>query len=239
MALEKLGFIKTSLLDFPGQVSAVIFTPSCNLRCPYCHNPELVSGSLPPDLIQKETVLQHLEKRKSILGGVCITGGEPLLHPDLPDLIESIHSLGLKVKVDTNGTRPDKLPLLKADYIAMDIKTDPQKYPLLLRATREETRNVEKSIKWIISSGIPHQFRTTVVSGIVGKEDIKVICELLKGAQELVLTQFRPGKLLDPSYNSKLPPTLEELQDLKSLADKAGIPCRIRTSLGENKQGNL
>ena len=136
MALKKLGFIKTSLLDFPGQVSAVIFTPSCNLRCPYCHNPELVSGSLPPDLIQKETVLQHLEKRKSILGGVCITGGEPLLHPELPDLIESIHSLGLKVKVDTNGTRPDKLPPLKADYLAMDIKTDPKKYPLLLRATQ-------------------------------------------------------------------------------------------------------
>lgn len=231
MPLERLGFIKTSLIDYPGTVSAVVFTPGCNLRCPYCHNPELVTGSLPPDLIQKNSVLKHLEKRKSILGGVCITGGEPLLHKDLPEFIETLHVLGLKVKVDTNGTFPERLSLLRADFIAMDIKTDPEKYPLLLGAGESQATNLKESIRWIIASGIPHQFRTTVVPGIVGKEDLQRVLPLLAGAKELVLTQFRPGKLLDPSFSTKLPPTLEELGELKALAENAGIPCRIRTSL--------
>ena len=132
MALSNLGLVKTSLIDFPGEVAAVVFSFGCNLRCPFCHNPTLVNGSHPEDFISRGEILSFLKKRRNVLGGVCITGGEPLLHSDLVLLITEIKALGLKVKLDTNGTVPDRLREVKADYVAIDFKTSPEKYGLLI-----------------------------------------------------------------------------------------------------------
>ena len=129
--------LKTTLLDFPGEVAAAVFTPGCNLRCPYCHNPELVRPPFPDEMISLEKLGVFLEKRASLLGGVCITGGEPLLHDNIGDLVSLIRSHGLKVKLDTNGTFPERLARIDADYIAMDLKTDPEKYHRLLPPGRE------------------------------------------------------------------------------------------------------
>ncbi len=127
----RIGLVKTSLVDFPAEVAAALFIRGCNLRCPYCHNPELVLGPEPPGLLDPEEVLAFLHRRKNVLGGVCVSGGEPLLHPELPEFLREIRHLGLKVKLDTTGTLPEALGRIEADYIAMDLKTVPEKYGLL------------------------------------------------------------------------------------------------------------
>ena len=230
-SLSRLGLIKSSLIDYPGEVAAVVFTFGCNLRCPYCHNPELVSGSPPPDLVQRDAVIEYLEKRKSILGGVCITGGEPLMHSGLPALVEKIHSLGLKVKIDTNGTFPEVLPEIKADYIAMDLKTIPGKY-YLLGASEKHTAEIFRSLNWIKKSGIPHEFRTTLAKGIAGQEEAEEFAVLLSGADKAVLAQFRPGITLDPAYQALPPTSLEEMKEFQRVLLSKGINCEIRLSGG-------
>ena len=201
MSCEQIGLVKTSLIDYPGEVAAVLFLPGCNLRCPYCHNPELVAPPYPADLIPRSEVMAFLKKRKKVLGGVCITGGEPLLHVDLPGLVEEIHSLELKVKLDTNGSFPGRLYPESYDYIAMDFKTSPGKYGLVKNRNDDQTRGalaeaVLEAAEKIIRSGVPHEFRTTVVPGIVTPEDIREIAEILRGAERYVLAGFRPGKTL-------------------------------------------
>ena len=129
--MQFYGFQKCTLLDFPGEVAATLFVRGCNFRCPFCHNRELVVDTdkiLPFDT---EEIFKYLEKRKNVLGGVCITGGEPLLYDELPGVIEKIHKLGLKVKIDTNGSKPGMLAKIKVDCIAMDIKTSFEKYNLM------------------------------------------------------------------------------------------------------------
>lgn len=146
MALDRLGLVKTTLLDYPGEVAATIFTPGCNLRCPYCHNPDFVSGDPTGEEITLGEFFRFLEKRKGVLGGICITGGEPLIHKDLGDLIAAVRERGLKVKLDTNGTFPERLASLDVDYIAMDLKTIPDNYPFLAppaRGTRPLPRESE------------------------------------------------------------------------------------------------
>ncbi len=222
----KLGLQKTTLVDFPGEVAATIFFPGCNLRCPYCHNPDLVLPPFPEDLLDMETVKAFLRKRAPVLGGVCLTGGEPLLHEELFELADFIHSLGLKVKVDTNGTLPQQLCRVKADYIAMDVKTSPGKYDLVGLPGAGE--RVLESVAQILSSGIPHEFRTTVAPGIVTEADISRIAACIQGADRYVLAQFRPGKTLDPAFENTLPYTIQTLETMKALVEKAGIPCKIR-----------
>ncbi|TVR85141.1 MAG: anaerobic ribonucleoside-triphosphate reductase activating protein, partial [Spirochaetaceae bacterium] len=135
MALQYLGLRKTSLIDFPGRLAAVVFTHGCPLRCPFCHNPELVQGPLPESFLPAAEVLAFLRKRANLLSGVVISGGEPLLHADLPQLITKIGALGLGVKVDTSGALPQSLAeilrLEAVTYVAMDIKTAPGRYPEL------------------------------------------------------------------------------------------------------------
>jgi len=225
------GLQKTTLIDFPGIVAATVFIPGCNLRCPYCHNPELVMEINPDTLYTYEQIIGFLEKRHNVLQGVCLSGGEPLLYEELTDLINIIHSLGLKVKIDTNGTIPEKLSLLSADYIAMDIKTRPAKYHLVCKQNiKHIATKIKNSIRWIISSGIPHEFRTTIAPGIVDKEDIHEICTHLKGTRKYVLSQFRPSHTLDPAYEQFPPTDLETLEELQRIVNDSGIPCRIRYS---------
>ena len=219
----------------------MLFTPGCNLRCPFCHNPELVGNRVPESFITRSDIVAFLSRRQSVLGGVVITGGEPCAHDDLPDLMQEIVSLGLKVKLDTNGTFPDALVDLPLAYVAMDIKTSPDKYGLVIgddSSTQYELfanaptetiwDRVARSIDWIISSGIDHEFRTTVVPGIVTEHDISTITNHIKGAKRYVLAGFRPINTLDPQYASQEPFPVEVLESMKATVENSGMSCSIR-----------
>ncbi len=225
--LDYLGLVKTSLIDFPKEVAAVIFTFGCNLRCPYCHNPEFVHGSPPSDMWSREEVLRFLEKRRNVLGGVCITGGEPFLHPEIADLIGQISSLGLKIKVDTNGTSPELLRAVKPDYIAMDLKTIPGKYHLM-GASEKQTADILRSLDWLKGSGIPHEIRTTVLEPFVEESDMDEFAGMTDGADRLILARFRPGKTLDPFLSETPPPSPDFMKRLETLLAARGIPVSLR-----------
>ncbi len=237
MTLDHLGLVKTTLLDYPGEVAATVFTPGCNLRCPYCHNPDFVTGNPTGEEISLDEFIQFLEKRKGVLGGICITGGEPLIHKDIAELIGAIRERGLKVKLDTNGTFPERLASMEVDYIAMDLKTVPENYPFLAPkgpGTATLAKRIHESIGWIKASGIPHHFRTTAVPGIVGEREWKGIMDLVQGEEVFHLSGFRPVNTLDPSFADILPyprETLEKWQ--KELMDR-GTDCILRISEGYN-----
>ena len=225
--IKSAGFIKTTLVNYPGKVAAALFLPGCDLRCPYCHNPELVLNTA-DDLVAIDEILAYLEKRKGLLQGVCISGGEALVHDDLGELVKAIKGMGYLVKIDTNGTFPDRILSLEPDFIAMDIKTVPEKYPLL-SPVRDETLpdKIKASIKIIKESGIEHEFRTTVAPGVVDREDIQNICKLLSGAQYYVLAGYVPGHTLDPNFTQDTY-TNQELHQMADIVRAAGIPLKLR-----------
>jgi pyruvate formate lyase activating enzyme len=196
------GLQKSSLIDYPGKVSCVIFLTGCNFECPYCHNPDLARGRY-PQRIEASQVMDMLAHRKQLLDGVVISGGEPTLHPGLPELCRDIRSLGYAVKLDTNGSRPDVLAQLiqdaMVDYIAMDIKTAPDAYrpPICDADTRP---NIERSIRLIINSGLDHEFRTTCVRPFVDAPIIERIAKALTGARQYCLQRFQETTLLQAEY---------------------------------------
>ncbi|HOV14540.1 MAG TPA: anaerobic ribonucleoside-triphosphate reductase activating protein [Spirochaetota bacterium] len=223
------GFQKLTLLDYPEEVAATIFTGGCNLRCPFCHNKDLVF--LPDNLpeIEWKTIYDYLKKRKSMLGGVCITGGEPLLYDRITGYIEDIKGLGLKVKIDTNGTNPQLLKKLKVDYVAMDIKTSLEKYHLLGFTGKNDIEGLIKdSIEIILNLNIKYEFRTTVVPDLVNTDDIIKICDLIKPARKYVLAQFRPKNLLDTNWENIIPYKEDVLREMKSIVEKNKINCELR-----------
>lgn len=225
------GIQKTTLIDFPGEVAATIFTAGCNLRCPYCHNPELINNIEQLEAIDWQDIYVFLQKRKNVLGGVCITGGEPLLHDKIAEVINDIHSLGLKVKVDTNGTFPGKLADLNVDFIAMDIKTSLDKYSLLGYQGKSDIKKlINKSLEYILNSGTDYEFRTTVVPEIVTIKDIEKIIPLIKGAKKYTLAQFRPGNTLAEDFKTIHPYPLDVLEKMKDLVESHNIPCEIRAN---------
>ncbi len=228
MRLERVGLQKTTLIDYPDKVASTVFTYGCNLRCPYCHNPQLVQGPGPEDFITIDEFFSFLEKRKSVLDGVCITGGEPLLYDDLPDFIEHIQELGLKVKLDTNGTLPERLKKTKPDYIAMDLKTVPEKYAQFLGSGKSTAELIYASLNYLRNCGIAHEVRTTWAPGIVDIDDIPDMAELLKGIEKYYITAFRQGNILDSSYNSQSPPSDSFLEDIAEEFLKEGITAIIR-----------
>ncbi len=185
------GFQKLTLLDFPGKVAATVFTGGCNLRCPFCHNARLVRAPLAFDTEEAE-VLSYLERRRGILDGVCITGGEPMLQEDLADFTARLHDMGYAVKLDTNGSFPQKLRKLLAggtvDYVAMDVKSSPAGYPAAT-GCHIPFETFAESIKVLRESGVAYEFRTTVVKGIHKKEDLVEIAKLL-GDEPYFLQRF-------------------------------------------------
>ena len=227
--MQFYGFQKCTLLDFPGEVAATLFVKGCNFRCPFCHNKELVVDAEKIMPFDTEDIFKYLEKRKNVLGGVCITGGEPLLYDELPEIIEKIHKLGLKVKIDTNGSKPDMLAKIKVDCIAMDIKTSFEKYNLMKYTGSDDlVELLKKTINYLLSSDIDYRFRTTVVPGIVEITDIKKIVKTIKGAKKYILAQFRSHNTLDPEWEKVVPYHSEVLLEMKKVVDDAGIPCEIR-----------
>ena len=225
--IKSAGFIKTTLINYPGKVAAALFLPGCDLRCPYCHNPELVLGTA-DDLVSLDEILAYLEKRRGLLQGVCISGGEPLVHSDLGELVKAIKGMGYLVKIDTNGTFPDRILPLEPDFIAMDIKTTPEKYTMLSPVQDASLPDkIKASIEIIKKSGIEHEFRTTVAPGIVDMEDIRNICKLLPGAQYYVLAGYVPGHTLDPDFTQDTY-TNQQLHQMADIVRDAGIPLKLR-----------
>jgi pyruvate formate lyase activating enzyme len=228
VALDRLGLQKTTLVDYPGEVAATLFTNGCNLSCPYCHNPELISGPPPDDFLSREEVLSYLRKRRRVLGAVCITGGEPTMHEDLPDLVSDIHELGLKVKVDTNGTMPQRLQAVGADYYAMDVKTAPAHYERL--GMPEAAERIRRSMEILRALPVVHEFRTTMVPGIVDESDASEICDALEPNDSYTIAQFRPLVTLDPAYRTVAPFPMEQLEAMRDRCVKRGINVHLRSA---------
>lgn len=217
--------MKQTLVDYPGEIAAVIFTQGCNLRCPFCHNGHLVTkpGKMANEYMPVEEVLTFLAERQEFLDAVVITGGEPTLHPDLPDLIKSIKALGYLVKLDTNGTNSVMLDyLLKnklLDYVAMDIKA-----PLELKAyldacgnlSREDFFNIRNSINLLLNAAIKTEFRTTVIPALHTEEDIEEIARYIKGAGLYSIQQFNPEVTLEVYYGDLVPYDKEQMQNIAS-----------------------
>ena len=188
------GIQKLSLQDFPEKLSAIVFTGGCNLRCPFCHNAGLALGNGQEEIMSEDQLLSFLEKRKGRLEGVCISGGEPTLQPDLEDFIRKIRAQGFAVKLDTNGTNPEKLARLidegLLDYVAMDIKNSPAKYGETSGIDGMNTDNIQKSIDILMQNRVPYEFRTTVVEEFHTVEDIQDIGSWIKGAPRYYLQTF-------------------------------------------------
>ena len=217
------GWVRTSLIDYPGKIAAVLFTSGCNFRCPYCQNSELVlhPESLPE--IDPAEIFQFLTRRRGLIDGVVITGGEPTLQKGLDDFMRKLKELGLAIKLDTNGYRPQVLrDLLERDlldYVAMDIKASPAKYPLAAGVPIDVQR-IEKSVRLILSSGIDHEFRTTVVPGIVAPEDVEEMAKLITGAEKYILQQFRPQGTIEPRFREVAPYPAQMLLEMAQAAER-------------------
>ena len=190
------GLQKLTLLDYPGQVACTVFTGGCNFRCPYCHNASLV---LPERVAEEpggaEGVLRFLEKRRGVLDGVAVSGGEPLLQPGLADFLRAIRAMGYRIKLDTNGSFPERLRALVeeglVDYVAMDVKNAPALYAETAGLKLLDMAAVERSREYLMSGVVPYEFRTTLVRGLHTPESVRAAAEWIAGARAYYLQQFR------------------------------------------------
>ena len=216
------GFQKMTLLDYPERVACTVFTGGCNFRCPFCHNASLVTDINLKSAFSEEEILSFLKKRQGILDGVCITGGEPLLQPDIKQFIIKIKSLGFKVKLDTNGSFPDKLKELidekLVDYVAMDIKNSKEKYLITAGVTKDIMPFIEKSVKILLENRVDYEFRTTVTAQHHTVEDIENIAKWIKGAKRYFIQGFvDSGEILGETLLSS--PDEKTLQSMEKAAD--------------------
>ena len=212
------GLQKLTLLDFPGRIACTVFLGGCNLRCPFCHNASLVlpREDTPPPVTAEE-LLAFLQKRRGRLQGVCVTGGEPTLYPDLPDLLRQIHLLGYEVKLDTNGTNPEMLRTVLAeglaDYVAMDIKNSPARYAETCGGV-DVLDKVKESAALLMQSGIDYEFRTTLAHPLHTREDLIAIGQWLQGARRYFLQQFvDSGDLIGTGLIPLTPDEMEAMRE--------------------------
>lgn len=211
------GFQKMTLLDFPGKVACTVFTGGCNFRCPFCHNALLVTENYKSEFTEEE-ILSFLEKRKGLLDGVCITGGEPLLQPDIADFIKKIKAMGYAVKLDTNGSFPEKLKALVndglIDYVAMDMKNSIEKYALTTGSNDSILPGIEESIDFLLDGAVDYEFRTTVVKEYHTISDITAAAERIKGARRYFLQYFEDsGGLISDGLHPVDKETMEQMKD--------------------------
>ena len=225
------GLQKLTLLDYPGRIACTVFLGGCNFRCPFCHNGGLALGGDSDGIMSVEELLAFLDSRRGRLQAVCISGGEPTLHPDLPALIGEIKSRGFEVKLDTNGTNPEMLSLLIADglvdYVAMDIKNSPDKYALttgLISNSEFQISNfnaVRESAALLMQGRVDFEFRTTLAKELHSAEDMEIIGKWLSGGEKYFLQTYRDeGDLLVGGFTAFSP---EETGELLAVL-KAYIP---------------
>lgn len=210
------GLQKTSLADFPNRVASVLFTPGCNLRCPFCHNWRIVLDPKPP-FLNEEDALKILKERKRFVDAVVVTGGEPTIHKELPEFLKKLKTHGFAVKLDTNGFDHKMLEkcLPYLDYVAVDVKTSMQKYPKLGATDASE---LVRTIEMLKAQKVECEFRTTVVPSFVNERDLHEICELVKGARIFALQQFVPEDTLANDWSTVKP---YPLQVISAFAEEA------------------
>ena len=205
--LARVGLRKTSLVDFPGRVAAVLFTPGCNFVCPYCHNAPLVLGGsadAPDDgLLDLAEAVAIIEGRAGRIGGVVLSGGEPLLQAELPGLAARFRQAGLAVKLDTNGSFPDRITSIGAAYVALDLKTVPELYPRLAPGLEGVADKILESLEVLRRSGCDFEVRITCAPGFAGPDEADGLAALLEPGDRVVLQAFRPGGCLDPEWDTR------------------------------------
>ena len=223
-----LGFQKLTLLDYPGHVACIVFTGGCNFRCPFCHNASLVHATAEP--IDATEILAYLQKRRAMLDGVTVTGGEPLLQPDLADFLRQIKALGYDIKLDTNGSCPDRLAALitqgLVDYVAMDIKNSPAAFAKTAGTDDTMLTKVQKSKELLLGGSIDYEFRTTVTAELHTVDDIAAIAAGIPGAKRYFLQNFvDSGDILADGMTAVPKDTLEKMC---AAAIAAGVPTQAR-----------
>lgn len=224
------GVQKLSLVDYPGHVAAALFLTGCNMRCGYCHNPELVLPERLAPSIPIDEILLFLRSRIGKLDGVVISGGEPTIHDELPGLVRRIKAMGYHVKLDTNGTNPDMVTAMLdeglLDFIAMDIKGPLEKY-IAIAARPIDLDAITRTIRLLIESGVAHEFRTTVVKGQLEVADFEKIGILVAGAERFALQHFHPGAVLSPQFQHATTFTDEEFTAAKAIMERYVATCMI------------
>ena len=212
------GLQKVSLLDFPGGICSTIFVGGCNLRCRYCYNRDLVLNPDSLPAISAEEIFAFLRSKSSLLDGVCVSGGEPTLQEELPDFLMEIKKMGLKVKLDTNGTRPEVISRLLEedvlDYIAVDVKGPPAKYSYITGNNTDHAK-LKETIALLKNSRVEQEFRTTVIPGLLEDEDLLSIAKEIAGCRRYVLQQFSPrSSIIDPALLSLKPYSREKVAEM-------------------------
>jgi pyruvate formate lyase activating enzyme len=230
------GWLKNSFIDFPGTVSTVLFYSGCNLRCPYCHNPALVlipDAKDPPahtTLPTADEILEFLDKRKTVMEGVVFSGGEPTLHSSLVDDVKDVREHGYKVKLDTNGLLPGMIQQVAPDYLAVDIKTIPSLYTVLLASPYGDVeRRLRDTLKIVREMGKNAEVRITVSPGVIDRSIIMQMGELVQGVANIFLQPMQQRvQLLDPSWNTKEPIPAEEIAKYRDILSEYAGNCRVR-----------
>ncbi|MCR5448750.1 MAG: anaerobic ribonucleoside-triphosphate reductase activating protein [Solobacterium sp.] len=223
------GLQKMTLLDFPGRVACTVFTGFCDMRCPFCHNYELVDGSAPA-IMTSDELFSFLSKRKGLLDGVAITGGEPCLNEELPELLRKIREMGFQTKLDTNGNHPQMLKRILdeglIDYAAMDVKNSRAKYAMTIGLSRFDTKNIEESIDLLKHSDIDYEFRTTVVHEFHEDADFEEIGQMISGAKHYFLQCFTDRDTVP--FGNLTAPAQEDLERYAEIVRKYVKDTQIR-----------
>ncbi len=228
--VEIKGLEKFAAKDFPGYIASTVFLGGCNFRCPYCHNADLVLRPESLPTLPLDYFLCYLDARKNWLEAICISGGEPLLETDLEDLIRVVKERNLLVKVDTNGSLPARLEDFfregLVDYVAMDVKAPLERYK---EVTRSEVRpeDISRTIKLVRSSGVRHIFRTTVVPGLVGRNDLLKIAQMLEGEDVFQIQPFVPANTVDRQFLQVDPFSREEIEEMAGLVRRYFAEVRV------------
>lgn len=226
------GLQKLTLLDYPGKLASTVFTSGCSFKCPFCHNKELVFVPENYSFLNTEEVLSYLAKRKNLLDGICITGGEPLLQEGLLPFIEAVKEMGYFVKLDTNGNNPEKLKEIVnsglVDYVAMDIKNCKKKYHETVGLNEHvfDIHRIEKSVSFLLSGEVDYEFRTTVVKELHTKEDLLSLADWIKGAKNYYLQQYVDSEnVIDRKWSAY---NKEEMEDLCNAVKEIIPVCKLR-----------
>lgn len=224
------GFQKTSLLDYPDEISAIIWTLGCNFNCPFCYNPDVVKKNA--KIISEEEILSFLEKRKNVIDGLVVTGGEPFLQKDIGSFCEKIKKIGYKIKIDTNGTYPEKLEELLdnkiVDYIAMDVKAPKGKYKKLAGVDVDISK-IDESIQIIKNKAPDYEFRTTVVPGLISLKDVVEIAKWLENSKRFYLQQFKDNAFhISKKFDNVRPYDFTELNQMLQKVKPYFKECFLR-----------
>ena len=222
---------RLSLVDYPGRLCAKALVPGCNFRCPYCRDTDIVLRHQGMETIPEREVLDLLYRNRGFLGGFCLGGGEPTLHYGLLTFLYKVKSLGHLVKLDTNGSRPRRLKKLMeervVDYVSLGVKAPFKRYNEVA-GIKVDVDSVEQSIKLLRKGGVDHEFRTTVVPGLLDGDDLLEIAQVLVGSKRYVIQQFRPGRTLSPEYIDVKPYSGNELRGFRDLVAPYFAECKLR-----------